>query len=459
MPTESGFSNQKAIGPSRYKTIHNVGSDKFAENVITKGLVERQAAAIAITAVTLSTDRKEITLTIPAHEAVRAGEVLRFYTGTLEFIELDIFNVVDANNLKVYNVMEALPIVGDTVKTAYYRTPEFDISGGVIVSPGPIEFVQDGVDTQVEEDTAVPANNKPLPAGLYFYKDGVAVPVNKDTVTPANTEPIPVEIVSAAGVEINITAGDINVHLSDVGANFDATRIGDGSGIYLAVNADGSINVVDADVLAELVTLNTVDFATEAKQDTQITELQDIEADVEAMSAKLPATLGQKAAAASLSVILASDQGAVPVSGPLTDAELRATAVPVSGPLTDAELRATAVPVSGPLTDAELRAAPVEVEGTIDVVTGALTPSYQEIVNLTNVAQDFIAPANAKWAKVQADDTNAANIRVKIGGVATTTSGLQFQPGRSEDYTAVGNISVICESADVNQKIYVQFGV
>lgn len=35
-----------------------------------------------------------------------------------------------------------------------------------------------------------------------------------------------------------------------------------------------------------------------------------------------------------------------PVSGPLTDAELRATAVPVSGPLTDAQLRATPVPVS-----------------------------------------------------------------------------------------------------------------
>lgn len=36
---------------------------------------------------------------------------------------------------------------------------------------------------------------------------------------------------------------------------------------------------------------------------------------VTAMSAKLPATLGQKTAAASLAVILASDQGAVPVSG------------------------------------------------------------------------------------------------------------------------------------------------
>lgn len=54
--------------------------------------------------------------------------------------------------------------------------------------------------------------------------------------------------------------------------------------------------------------------ATEAKQDTQITELQDIEADIEAMSAKLPATLGQKAMAASLAVVIASDQSTVPVS-------------------------------------------------------------------------------------------------------------------------------------------------
>ena len=38
--------------------------------------------------------------------------------------------------------------------------------------------------------------------------------------------------------------------------------------------------------------------------------------------------------------------GTVPVSGALTNAELRATAVPISGALTDAELRATAVPVS-----------------------------------------------------------------------------------------------------------------
>lgn len=71
--------------------------------------------------------------------------------------------------------------------------------------------------------------------------------------------------------------------------------------------------------------------------------------------------------------------GSVAVTGPLTDAQLRATAVPVSlasttitgsvavtGPLTDAQLRATPVPVSGTvatggLTDAQLRASAVPV--------------------------------------------------------------------------------------------------
>lgn len=59
--------------------------------------------------------------------------------------------------------------------------------------------------------------------------------------------------------------------------------------------------------------------------------------------ALLPASLGQANMAGSLSVTVASNQSAVPVSGPLTDAELRATAVPVSGPLTAAQLTTAAL--------------------------------------------------------------------------------------------------------------------
>lgn len=133
------------------------------------------------------------------------------------------------------------------------------------------------------------------------------------------------------------------------------------------------------------------------------------------------ATLAQFAVVDASGRLTVNVNGTVPVSGPLTDAQLRATAVPVSGtffqatqpvslaaavdvsdraardvgkvrvfdgtnqlvidasgrptvningtvtvtgPLTDTQLRASAVPVSGPLTDVQLRAAAVPVSGT-----------------------------------------------------------------------------------------------
>jgi len=135
------------------------------------------------------------------------------------------------------------------------------------------------------------------------------------------------------------------------------------------------------------------------------------------------------------SVSVSNFPGSQPVTGPLTDTQLRAAAVPVSlgsvpshpvtGPLTDAQLRATAVPVSGtvaldsaslsaletiqvgslpavaldsgslaaletiqvgnfpasqavtgPLTDAQLRATPVPISGTVAIGAGT-TPTYK----------------------------------------------------------------------------------
>lgn len=97
----------------------------------------------------------------------------------------------------------------------------------------------------------------------------------------------------------------------------------------------------------------------------------------------------------------------VPVSGPLTDTELRATPVPVSGtvianqgtspwivdgsgvvqpvsgPLTDTELRASPVPVIGPLTNTELRASPVPVSFSTPVPVTQAFPAEDILTNQT----------------------------------------------------------------------------
>jgi predicted NUDIX family NTP pyrophosphohydrolase len=64
---------------------------------------------------------------------------------------------------------------------------------------------------------------------------------------------------------------------------------------------------------------------------------------------------------------------------------------PVSGPLTDAQLRATSVPVSGPLTDAQLRASPVPVNGTVSVgnfPSGGATEAKQDTGNASLASID-----------------------------------------------------------------------
>ena len=65
------------------------------------------------------------------------------------------------------------------------------------------------------------------------------------------------------------------------------------------------------------------------------------------------------------------------------------------------------------------------------------------------------APANATEVIIQAEDTNTANMRFVIGGTASASSGIQLQPGRSEQLKAGSNISIIPESG--TQKYNIQF--
>jgi hypothetical protein len=125
--------------------------------------------------------------------------------------------------------------------------------------------------------------------------------------------------------------------------------------------------------------------------------------------------------------------GSVAVTGPLTDAQLRATAVPVSGTFFQATQ-----PVSGPLTDTQLRATPVPISGTI-AVTQSTSPWVvsQQSGTITNGAETAISTvavqvlaANANRKKYFVQNTGVANIRVGTTGV-TATTGARVVPNGS----------------------------
>lgn len=106
----------------------------------------------------------------------------------------------------------------------------------------------------------------------------------------------------------------------------------------------------DAATQTTLAALKTV-------ADNLLTTAQAIQAAADALNGK---TVAVNTASIGGAVSVSNFPGTQPVSGPLTDAQLRAAALPVSSSaLTDAQLRAVAVPVTGPLTDAQLRAAPL----------------------------------------------------------------------------------------------------
>jgi hypothetical protein len=82
----------------------------------------------------------------------------------------------------------------------------------------------------------------------------------------------------------------------------------------------------------------------------------------------------------------------------------------------------------------------------------------QSLVVANSGVTTLTAPANAKSCKVMAGDANISNLRVTLdGSVPTNTRGIQFQAGRSEDFTGVVSLQVIAQDVATNQEIYVHW--
>jgi hypothetical protein len=101
------------------------------------------------------------------------------------------------------------------------------------------------------------------------------------------------------------------------------------------------------------------------------------------------------------------------------------------------------------------------IAGTIATNQIALTPNYDQSLVITDGAVVTLTkPAGAKKAKVWAG-ANTVNLRVTMDGTTapSATTGMPFEPERSEDFEGVGNLKVIAETTATGQAIFVHWSV
>lgn len=150
---------------------------------------------------------------------------------------------------------------------------------------------------------------------------------------------------------------------------------------------------------------------------------QRVKVDLGGDGAASPLVRGQQAMAASVPVVIASDQSDVPVSGPLTDTELRATPVPVSGTVTATVANAT---ISGNVT--VVQGTGTNLHAVIDSGTITTVSSVTAIANAlpagnNNIGDVDVASVSGNVTVVQGTATNLkAQAEAYQGGSAVAAA-------------------------------------
>ena len=518
MASESGFSNQLKKGSSQFKTIQSLGGNKFGQSVASKALYEKVPSAEIINASEILGDSGQpefLNIQIIGHQAI-VGDILRIDDGDLQNYEFDVIEIFDANNLRVLNIADFSLLPGAFASVMNWVTNKANPDGSQIVSvtiPGvALETKQDDQIIQetaintalgLQADTAATTDTGSFSI-ISFIKRSMQNWTLLLAKLPALVSGrIPVD---ASGVILDsrISNGTITAEVKPIGTPIiDAdnglvtntvihgkTTAGGGAYVEVKVTPSGAVSV---DVGSSALPTGA---ATSANQVLEIAELQKVINTVDTVLTKndvvniggllldyatVDAETNPQGVSGDVGRQVFGEFGHSFVWDNYTHAQIATTngllgpssSTPPANDTDTSALNGRLIRIAQRITSLiallptslgqktmanSLAVTIASDQSSIPTVNQPLTGTFQEILNLTTSAQTFTAPANAKWCKIYADDTNAEKIRVKIGGTATISSGIQMQPGRAEDFSIAGNISVIAESG-TNQKINVHFGV
>lgn len=286
-----GFPNSQTT--SEFNTLQKTYSDRVGMDTVQMCLYRLHPA---VKTATPNTTYPKRIFTSTAHGA-QEGDVIRFeVTAANPGFESGVISVPDANTI-VLSAETPNNILGtDTFYILRYTTPRVDDSGATIVTvtQGPTQFVYDGTDTEVLQDTAVPANSRPLPV---INLDGSGLEIDYATaanqvleiaeLTDINTE---LDTQTTALGTVNTNLGTINTSLGTIDTSIGSTN----------TKLDTLI-ATDFATETTLLSLDGKDFATETT--------------LAALAAEDFAT--QTTLAALNAKVTAVDTGAVTISGAL----------------------------------------------------------------------------------------------------------------------------------------------
>lgn len=195
---------------------------------------------------------------------------------------------------------------------------------------------------------------------------------------------------------------------------------------------DQVLQVEDAGTRYDIAEPTAVDGAKFGARTVDLDAREKLEAIRALLDESLVATLDPASLAALETISVGNFPATQPVSGPLTDAQLRAASVPVAGPLTDAQLRAAAVLVSlpGVASQATLAALLSEFQNKYDVVQTAKA-TYTSSGPHTLITPPAGQALRVTWLFAQAKgtlDTGTVVVGFTLGGSSYEFELTGFQP-------------------------------
>ncbi len=312
-----GYTNDQTDDKNQFITGQQTSSNKVALDTIPNGLyrtttLPKQAGAG-------SPNPKRILIST-AHGA-KPGDVVRFeQTSANPGFEATILSTPDADTIVLAAELDSDIVALDEFFILRFVTPLLDSTGASLTTSGPIQFIKGGTATPVNLDTGTPGASNPLPI-LALDQNGDPTDFATSALQTANN--VLVGAVNEAAPATDTASSGLNGRLQRI-----AQRLTSLIGLLpasLGQKADAASLAVtlSTEGTAQIGSLTETAPATDTASSGLNGRLQRIAQRLSSLIALLPASLGQKSSAASLAVVLSTEQegliGGLTETAPATD--------------------------------------------------------------------------------------------------------------------------------------------